>query len=434
MHKSITIDSITKVEGNARLEVKVEGKKVIGLKFIIGDYRRFYTEAVKGKHYLGVPAYLSRICGTCSVAHQLASIEAVEKALGIFDNLTHQTSMIKKLAINGMIIRDHALHLYIFVLPDLLGIDSVLEIDEKSDEFNHQLLHDAFDLKAVGNKLSTIFAGAAVHSPYPTIGGFLKYPKSNDFKELLCELESSREKIIRGIKVFYEWDVELVRNTDYVALVNDDFNFVEGEIAINNKKRFKEAEFNSLLEEVVIPYSQSKGYLIGDKREDYLVGALARINLNMKNLNRRTQESASNFLKVFPSNNIYHNCLAQAIEVLHCIDLSIDTLKDLKIKEEKVIQAKPKAGIGVGVIEAPRGTLYHKVELDREGIVADSNVIVPTSQNQINIENDLKKMFEENLNKMSEDELKHEAEKIIRAYDPCMSCATNFLDLKWMRE
>ena len=426
----ITIDSITKVEGNAKLQVKVTDGKVTDLKFIIADYRRFYTDAVKGKNYKAVPTFLSRICGTCSLAHQFASIESIERALGIYNKLSEQTKILRRLALNGTIIRDHALHLFIFVLPDLLGINSILDIQEGTSE--HQFLHDAFDLKAVGNSLGTIFTGAAVHAPYPTIGGFNKFPSESEYKDLADDFEKSREKILKGIELFYKWDAKLIRNTDYIALINDKFDFLDGKIKISNGPEFDESKYRQILEEIVVPYSQSKGYIIDSTNEDYLVGALARLNLNRQNLNIRTKKDVDNFLKIFPSNNIYHNCLAQAIEILHCIDDSIELLRGLKIVEEKPIEGGAKAGVGIGVIEAPRGTLYHKVELSSDGIVTDADVIVPTSQNQINIENDLKKLFEENIDKMSESDLKNEAEKIIRAYDPCMSCATNFLTIKWL--
>ncbi len=432
MHKQdITIDKISKIEGTATLKVSLKNGKVDNLKFIIGDYRRFYTEGVVGKKYSAVPPYLARICGTCSMAHEMASIEAAERALGIYDKVSKQTKTLRTLAYNGTIIRDHALHLYIFNLPDILKIDSVLDIDD-NDEKNHQLLHDAFDLKALGNRLSTTVAGAAVHSPYPTVGGFLKLPKIEEVKAILEDLKKSREMIIRGIKLFFNWEEKLIRNTDYVGLVNDSFDFLDGKISVNNEKFFKEAEFIKLLKEIVIPYSQSESYVIESSHEDYLTGALARLNLNKDKLHPNTRKDAEKYLKVFPSNNVFHNCLAQAIEILHCIDSSIEIIENLnEIKDERPLRPKVKASEGIGVIEAPRGTLYHWLKLDKEGKVTEAEVIVPTSQNQINIENDLKKLFGENIDKMSEDELKHRAEMIIRAYDPCMSCATNFLEIEW---
>ncbi len=429
---NITIDSISKIEGTAGLEVTVKDGEVKDLKFIIKDYRRFYTEAVKGKPFMASPSFLSRICGTCSVAHLFASLEAIEKSQGI--ELTDQTNLLRRLAYDGLMIRDHALHLYFFVLPDVLGIDSILDIPDDHDDLGHTLLHDSFDIKRLGADITDVIIGAAIHAPIPTIGGFLKPPDPSKFPELVDRLEALRPQVLRGIKVFYENEDELIRNEDYMCLRNDEsFEFIEGEVINSTGKRVPEEQFHDFLKLVVVPYSQSEGYVFSDVHEDYLVGSLARVNFNKDLLHPRTLKDAKTFLDVFPSNNVYHNNLAQAIEILHCVDDAIDILSEIEIKPEKPAQAERKAGVGVGVVEAPRGILYHMAKIDDKGMIEDYDVIVPTSQNQICIEKDLKRYFSENLSKKSEAELKYDAEKIIRAYDPCMSCATNFLTIEWIR-
>lgn len=426
----ITIDNITKIEGTAGLKVVIREGKVADLKFIIKDYRRFYTQAVKGKPIIAVPAFLSRICGTCSIAHELCAIEVIERSQGI--KVSPQTMLLRRLTYNGMMIRDHALHLYFFVLPDLLGIDSILDIEE--DGVGYQLLHDSFEIKKAGNDLSVAIAGAAIHAPLPTVGGFLKLPGEEKIPTLVKQLEEIREPVLRGIKAFAEMKDILIRNSDYLCLRNERwYDFLEGEVVNSSGKKVAESEFRKFLQGVVIPYSQAEGYVFSDSHEDYLVGSLARINLNKDLLNTRTKGDIKEYLSLFPSNNIYHNNLAQAIEILQCVDDSIEILKTLKIVPEKPISQPPRGGIGVGVIEAPRGTLYHYAEVDNQGMINNYDVIVPTAQNQINIENDLKKYFEENLSKDKEI-LRLEAEKIIRAYDPCMSCATNFLKIDWSEE
>lgn len=434
MHSGeITIDSITKIEGTAGLKVTVADGKVVDLKFIIKDYRRFYTDTVKGKPIIAAPSFLSRICGTCSVAHLFAALEAIEKSQGI--TLSRQTRLLRRLAYNGLMIRDHALHLYFFVLPDVLGIDSILDISDDHNDLGHILLHDSFDIKKLGTDITDAVIGAAIHAPFPTVGGFLKLPDETRFPGLIERLESIRPQVLRGIKTFFDWSQpSLVRNSDYLCLKKeDDFDFLEGEVVNSTGRRVPEEQFHDFLKLVVIPYSQSEGYVFSDVYEDYLVGALARLNLNKDNLNARTKEDAGEFLSVFPSNNVYHNNLAQAIEILHCVDDALDILRSVKIDQsEKPARVVPKAGLGVGVVEAPRGILYHMAKVDQKGIIEDYDVIVPTSQNQINIENDLKKYFNDNLEK-GEETLKFEAEKIIRAYDPCMSCATNFLKIEWIR-
>jgi len=431
MHtEEISIENISKVEGTAGLKVLIEDGKVKSLKFIIKDYRRFYTETVKGKPFIAAPSFLSRICGTCSVAHQFASLEAIEKSQQIQN--TEQTKLLRRLAYDGLIIRDHALHLYFFVLPDILGIDSILDIPDNPNDPGHILLHDSFDIKKIGTDITDTIIGAAIHAPLPTVGGFLKLPDQTKFADLALRLKNLRPQVLRGIKTFFDWEKCLIRNTDYLCLRNKiRFDFIEGYIINSDGKCVPEEKFHEFMKSVVIPYSQSEGYIFSDNHEDYLVGALARLNFNKYLLHPQTKKDAELYLSVFPSNNTFHNNLAQAIEILHCVDEAIEILESIKIVEEKPIRKPPQAGTGVGVVEAPRGILYHMAEVNDKGMIVDYDVIVPTAQNQINIENDLKKYFSENLNK-DRDTLHLEAEKIIRAYDPCMSCATNFLKIDWI--
>ena len=357
---------------------------------------------------------------------------AIEGSQGV--EVSGQTKILRRLAYDGLMIRDHALHLYFFVLPDLLGVDSIFEIPDDPDDPGHALLRDSFEVKRLGTDISNAVAGAAIHAPYPTVGGSLRTPDHSSFPQLVERLESVRPRVIRAIETFFDWEASLVRNSDYLCLRNKDhFDFLEGDIVSSNGRRIQREEFEDYLQYVQIPHSHAEGYRFSDTDEDYLVGALARINLNRDLLHPRTREAAAPYLPAFPSDNIYHNNLAQAVEVLQCVDEAIDILKTIEIAEEKPVKKPPRAGVGMGVIEAPRGLLYHMARVDDEGIVEDYDVIVPTAQNQINIENDLKDYFDRNLDK-AEEALRLDAESIVRAYDPCMSCATNFLKIDWIRK
>lgn len=429
--RDIIIENITKIEGNAGLKVVVEDDAVKELQFIIRDYRRFFTTAVRRRRMVAVPSFLSRICGTCSVAHLFASLMAIEDSQGI--EITPQTKALRRLAYDGLMIRDHALHLYFFVLPDVLGVDSIFDISDDSGDTGHTLLHDSFEIKRLGTDISNAVAGAAIHAPLPTLGGFLRNPDPATFPDLVARLEAVRPNVLRGIETFFEWDASLIRNSDYLGLRNDErFDFLEGDILNSNGRRIPASEFTDYLQYVQIPYSHAEGYQFSDTGEDYLVGALARINLNPDLLHPRTKEDAAEYLSAFPSDDIYHNNLAQAIEILHCVDDAIDILGSMQLVDEEPVREPPRAGVGMGVIEAPRGLLYHMARVNEEGVVEDYDVIVPTSQNQINIENDLKDYFGGNLHR-GEETLRADAESIIRAYDPCMSCATNFLKIDWIR-
>lgn len=427
MHSfDLKIGEMSKIEGKASLEVKVEDDKIIDFKFGITEYKRFYTQAIRGKDVLAIPQLTSRICGTCSNAHLLCAIKAVEDALEITPS--EQTKTLRKLLNFGLIIRDHALHLYVFALPDLYKIDSILELDENKPD-QHQLLHDTFQVKSAGNNLGKVIGGRSVHAPWPTVGGFIKLPDVNLFPAIVKELEDARPAVLRLIEIFRNCNFSLERDIDFTALMDLDYTFLEGEIISGKELIVGVQEFGAYLDKVVIPYSHATGYNFMGKL--HMVGALARLNIGKKNLNIRTREDIKDTLSLFPSRNIFHNNLAQAIEILHAIDSSIDILKKLSITEEKPVPVERKRSIGTGLIEAPRGSLYYKLEIDENGKVIRGDIVVPTGQNQIGIEKSLYEFFKNNLDK-SEEYLINESEKIVRAYDPCMSCASHFLKVKWI--
>lgn len=332
---------------------------------------------------------------------------------------------------HGLMIRDHALHLYLFVMPDLYGKDAFLDFDDH-DPVQHQLLHDGFDVKAAGNHLAQIIAGRSVHATYPVIGGFLQVPSKDHAMESVDELKAVRPAILRLIDIFAKDTQKLDCKTKFMALVPEDsFGYLGGKIISSTGEVYEQKDFRKHLEHTVLPYSQASAYKY--KGESYMVGALARINLAKEKLHPNTKESAKEALKLFPSTNIFHNNLAQAIEILHGVDESIDIISNNNFVQEPVIKVEMKASVGIGVIEAPRGTLYHKVEIDKTGIVTDGEVIVPTGQNQLNIERDVGVLVEDLLNKMPKDKIPMEIEKVIRAYDPCMSCGAHFLKVNWSR-
>ncbi|MEM4397092.1 MAG: Ni/Fe hydrogenase subunit alpha [Candidatus Woesearchaeota archaeon] len=422
----LSIDHLSKIEGHGELDLKVKQGKVEHIHFKITENKRFYTTAIEGKPFLSAPSLMSRICGTCSIAHLICCIEAIENALDF--KPSKQTELLRKLTMYSLMIRDHALHLYFFSLPDVLGKDSVLDFDEKN-EFEHNLVHEAFELKAAGNNLSKLIAGKAVHAPYPMVTGFTKIPDKEGIKKSIEELKKVRKNVFNIMSVFENWNANLERETTFIAQINPDFSFIGGNLKTTTGKTIEQKDYANYLERTIIPYSTATGYKFEDG--NYFVGSLARLNLNKDNLHPNTKRDAEKYLKLFPSKNIFHNNLAQAIEILHSIDHSIEILENNNFEQEKLTILKPKKSSGIGVIEAPRGTLYYKVDIAENGLIEHADVIVPTQQNQINIENDIKTFVENNL-EMDKEKMSLEIEKIIRAYDPCMSCATHFLKINWL--
>lgn len=424
----LTMESITKVEGAASLDLRVREGKVEYAHFGITEYKRFYTESMKGKPIIALPQLLARICGTCSNAHLLCSIESCEAALGITP--TPQTMLLRELTMHGLMIRDHALHLYLFSMPDIYGKDAFLDFDENDPE-QHQQLHDGFEIKSAGNYLATLISGRSVHAVNPTIGGFTKFPDQAGIDESIRKLQAARPAVLRLIATFEKQPFHFDRQTDFMAIIPENYGYLNGPIRTSRGEEIPESGYRDLLEHVVLPYSQASAYKY--KGHSYMVGALARMNLAQDRLHPNTIASAASALKQFPSTDIFNNNLAQAIETLHSLDRSIEILKTTAFKPEPIIKVPYKAGTGVGVIEAPRGTLYHKVTIDDQGIVRSGEIVVPTGQNQINIEEDIYTIVNSLLpdQSLTREKIEFEIEKLIRAYDPCMSCGSHFLKVSW---
>ncbi len=421
----LSLEEITKIEGAAKLDLKIRDGIVTECNFSISEMRRFFEQAVRGKPIVTVPHLVARICGTCSNAHLLCSLKAIENGIG--QTPSSQTHLLRQLLNFGLLIRDHGLHLYVFALPDLFGKDSILDFDE-NDPKEHQLLDDCFAVKNAGNLLGITVGGRSVHAPLPRLGGFSALPKKDDLDKLIPILEEIRPRVIHLIEVFLNCPFQLKQNLKFLALTDPTFSFLSGTVKTSDGKEIPESEYGNRLERVEIPYSQATGYKF--EGNIYFVGALARLNLNRDALHANIKRDAAKALEQFPSSNIFHNNLAQAIEILHCVDASIDLIHTYKAIQETQPAVVSKDCVGTGVIEAPRGTLFHRYEITADGKIKKAKVIVPTGQNQIGIERSIKDYVSGNVDKPKE-ELSHEIEKIIRAYDPCMSCATHFLKIKW---
>jgi len=427
MHNDLDLElkNISKIEGHTHMTVRAKNGKVLECKLKISENKRFFTDAVVGLSYDKVSMTMSRICGTCSSAHVMCSVEAIEKAFGV--EVSAQTRRLRNLLINASHLRDHAMHLYFFVLPDVFGIDSVL--DFKKDL--HKWIHYGLDVKAAGNFLSTIVGGRAVHPPAAVVGGFTIFPKAEEIVEAVKKLEGVREKIIALIDLLFKSRKDWVfnRETNYVGLVNNDYNFLEGKIKTAMGTVIEERDFGEHLTRVVLPYSHATAFEF--ESDEYLVGALARMNVNFGYLNLRTKSDVGKYVGIFPSVNVFDNNLAQAIEMLNIVDNCLEIL-GTPFSEEKVVRVVPRKSTGVGVVEAPRGTLYYRLDFDSKGVVSFCDLCIPTQQNSIHMEKSIAAYVESLLKKgVDRKGIAFEVEKMIRAYDPCMSCAAHFLVLDW---
>ena len=420
----ITINNLSKIEGHATVSVKIKKGKVISTKLKITENKRFYTQAIRGLSIDSIPSIVSRICGTCSLSHMTCCIKAIENALGI--EPSEQTIIQRNLSMNATILRDHAMHLYFFCLPDEFGYDSVLEFDSKK----MRIVKQGLDVKKAANNLAVLTAGRAIHALYPRVGYFSNIPKEDQVKKSIKELALIRENIIYLIDIFANSKFNFYCSARNVALVDEKFNFINGKLKDSDGSIIEEKDFSKRLHRVILPYSQATGFKF--KGKEYIVGALSRLNLNHKALHKDTLRDVSDYISLFPSSNIFNNNLAQAIEMLHCVDSSIELLETTDFKQENPPEVKASSGRGIGVVEAPRGTLFYELNI-KNNKVQDGLLVIPTAQNQVNMERDISELVQQDLDKgMDRHSIYHDIEKLIRAYDPCMSCASHFLKLKWI--
>lgn len=419
----IDINHLSKIEGHTDLEVRVRGGKVESAHMKISESKRFFTQGVRGKPALAVAQLVSRICGTCSIAHLTCCIQAVENAMGVTPS--EQTMVLRHLTADGLMIRDHAMHLYVFCLPDIMNADSILELADR----DRSLIEKALEVKSAGNELSKLVAGRSVHAPYPNVGGFTKILSNDEAHKMAHTLSHAREHALEFADMFRDAMPLFERKTHFIALTNPNYEFIGGELCSTEGYCIPEGQFLNHLDRVVVPYSQATGFEFEGK--EYMVGALARMNLNKDALHKDTKADLSSMLAYFPSNNIYMNNLAQAIEIVNCLDHGIEKLENWDFKPEQYKTPPVKAGTGIGVTEAPRGTLYYSLKTDEKGNIEYINLVIPTAQNMINIEKDMAQIVQENIDVGRDKErISMEVEKLVRAYDPCISCATHFLKLK----
>jgi len=430
VNKSISIPHLGRVEGHGGIDIDIENGEVIRVNLDIYEGSRFYEMLVIGKYYYEVPSIISRVCAICSVGHTLTSQMAVESAAGI--QITRKTELLRGLLLHGELIESHSLHLSALVLPDLLGYDGVLSM---AKDYPKEV-SIALGLKKLGNSIQELIGGRAIHPINALVGGFGKIPSKNDLLELKTKLEKGLNDALVISDLF-----KTIKISDYPesptifsALEPKDstrYSFIGDYIITSLGEKFTKEEFRKICHEGVVKHSHAKQSLYSGK--PFMTGALARINLNGENLLQgKAKEVQEKLLPKLPSENILHNNLAQMIEIIHSIERSmllIDLLIEEGLEQEEIPKYEVRAGKGVGAIEVPRGTLYHYYELDDEGKIIDADIVTPTAQNLANCEKDLKVSVGKLINE-PKDYLEFKLEMVVRAYDPCISCAVHLVTLK----
>ena len=433
--RRITLDHITKVEGHAEVNIKIRDGKIIDCHVHSIEGARYFEGIIKGRSFDEVTLITSRICGICSCGHTIASLVAIENALGI--QPTHQTDLLRELITIGERIRSHASHIYFFSLPDFLGYESAIAMAK-----THQAeIKQCLKMIKIGNDLITLVGGRDMHPYCGVAGGFTKVAPAEKFAAVLTTLKELIPLAENTITLFAGLDVPDYEKPDtvFISLENHEtFPLHTGNIVSNTGLSFAPENYEDFMTEYFHQGSTAKFASIQGK--EFMTGALARINNAEDRLSKRTKKLIKKHKIKLPSANLFLNNLAQAFEILHWTERAIEILESHEFVPEEIVMPKlPLKGKkrGIGAIEVPRGILFHDYTFNEEGILEKAEIITPTVQNladmEINVRTYLNEVLEKNPSKPKE-ELTLEIEKMVRAFDPCFSCSTHFLQINWEEE
>jgi coenzyme F420-reducing hydrogenase alpha subunit len=418
--QEIIPDYICKIEGHGTLNINFEECKA-PLRVLEGE--RLFEGFMLGRDHQDAPFITARICGICPTVHCLTSICALENALDV--EVSPETEMIRKLLLAAQIVQSHTLHAFFLALPDYLDVEDAIQIARKYPvEFRA-----ALDLKRFSDNLIAVVGGRAVHPLTPQVSGFDRLPSEKQ----LSEIRRDAEKVIGEAEATVGFFGNLAYPevscpTQFLAAKQrkDEYTIYNASrIASSTHKDFDVVDYDHTIKETVTPFSTAK--FSTKESKSFAVGALARLNLNKDYLSPKTGKSLPGLSVGFPSDNPFHNNLAQAVEIRHFTEEIIELLDRLlksDLENARTFDYHVRAGYGVGACEAPRGTLYHAYELNEQGIVIKCNVITPTAQNLSNIEDDACTLLEQTQD-LPEGERRHLLEMLIRAYDPCITCSVH---------
>lgn len=433
----VNVKYITRVEGHGNIVVNVKEGKLTECRLDVIEAPRFFEGMLRGRSIFEAQHITSRICGICACGHTLASVQAGEDALGL--QPTQQTKKLRELLLHMEILDSHLLHIYLLVAPDILGVKSFVPLMDT----HMDVVRRALRMKMMCNDICEVLVGRHVHPISCIIGGFTKIPGREEIDAMLGALYGMREDLDATVALAKTLKFpEFTRETEYVALVSDtgEYPLLEGDLGSTDGIRLDKHQYKKLTNEFIVEHSSAKHARCS--RESYMVGALARFNLNAEKLNAEAKKAAGELgmnTKIF---NPFLNTAAQVVECVHCLEEAIKILEALKQngtdKNETIVVglnekgAIPvRSGAGVGAIEVPRGTLIHSYKIDAQGMITDADCVIPTSQNVNNIEHDMRKMVPEILDKTDE-EITLAMEMLVRAYDPCISCSAHFLDVNFV--
>jgi sulfhydrogenase subunit alpha len=426
--RTIRVDTLARVEGEGSLYIKMSGDRVFDVKLKIYEPPRFFEAFLRGRHYSEAPDITSRICGICPIAYQMSAIHAIERALDI--RVEPDIRLLRRLFYCGEWIESHALHIFMLHAPDFLGYPDVIAMAAH----HRELVEKALRLKKIGNRIVSLLGGREIHPISATVGGFYKTPSKWDLEALTADLEWALQASLETV----EWTSHLdfprfEQDYEFVALRHpDEYPLNEGRLVSNRGLNIDAAEYEDHFTELHVKHSNALHSIIRG-RGSYLVGPLARFNLNFDRLPLNAQEAAKAVHMAPPVLNPFRGIVVRSIELVFACTEALRIIRQYEPPAAPICEIPDRAGIGQAITEAPRGILYHRYALDERGLILTAKIVPPTSQNQKRIEDDLRE-YASQLAGWPQPEATLKCEQAIRNYDPCISCATHFLKLTVTQE
>ena len=425
---SVRVPILARVEGEGALELDVKDGQITNLKMRIYEPPRMFEKFLEGRTCDEVLDIVARICGICPVAYQMSAAHAMESIFGVTPSAWVRA--MRRVFYCGEWIESHSLHIHMLAAPDFLGYGNIIEMARDYPEEARRGLM----LQALGKDLVQMFGARSVHPVGVRIGGFHRAP---DVAKVQAMCQRLREALPQA-EALVAWTASLSVPDDpqsfpSVALRHEEeYPFNEGRLVSDQGLDISIEEYQQHFTEHHIAHSTALHSLLHGK--PYLVGPLARVNLNHDLFPPQVRKVMESTGIHFPSKNGFHSAVARAVEIYYSVFEALRILEAYEVPESPFVEVKPKAGVGYGCTEAPRGILWHRYEVDDQGIVKSAHIMAPTSQNQARIEEDLRTSLERLGFDRSDDEIRLHAEMVIRNYDPCISCATHFLKVAVNRQ
>ena len=426
--RSITIPMLTRVEGEGALDLAIADGRIKQVQLRIFEPPRYFEKFLEGRSWREAPDMVARICGICPVAYQMSATHALEMAFDIDPG--PWVRQMRRLFYTGEWIQSHALHIHLLAAPDYLGFENALDTAREHPE----VVRRGMRLQALGNDIIKLLGGRSVHPIGARVGGFHRAPDLAEVEQLLVKLQAAQA----DAEALIGWCAKLPLPVDEQAFVSVALSH-DGEYGLNEGRLHSSAgldidiaNFDDYFSEFHRPHTTALHSHLNGK--PYLVGPLARLNLNHEKLSSRARALLAETGIEFPSRNMFHSIVARAVELFWAIEEAISILGDYQQPLSPHIEVAPQAGVGYGCTEAPRGILWHRYEMDQRGEVVSARIIPPTSQNQPRMEEDLHHSLTAFGLDRDDDALRKQSEMVIRNYDPCISCATHFLRLNVARD